>query len=233
MEYTWRVESELRDIVRRNFKRLRDEREMRQEDLAVRMRALGLSSWVQSTVAQIETGRRLLSLGELLFLSGVLNLSRSRLLEELLATDAKAVRVDGVWVEGDAWHELATGSPVFVAQPEALQGVLEGENRRTWSGIVERAERYGVDERDIWKAFAASRNDAEARAARRLNRQTLDVGLASLALWGHSLTEERERLLAQEPVGPDERVRRGHITRQLAAQVDVAITRAKRRRGRT
>ncbi len=220
-------ERELGDIVRVNFKRLREQRGWRQEDLAARMRAVGLDSWRQSTVAQVETCRRPLSLGVLLFLQGVFNLSRTQLFRELLATDADAVKVEGVRLSADEWSPLAEGSPVIVAQPEALYGMLARENARSWARIVERAERYGVSEDDIWKAFVASRNDAEARAARKLNRNPLDVGLASVALWGHSLTEERDRLLVE---GPGERVRRSHITRRLAPEIDKAITEAMRRR---
>jgi hypothetical protein len=63
----------------------------------------------------------------------------------------------------------------------------------------------------------------DERPARRLGVEPLEVALASLALWGRSLTDEREGRAAPriEPSASERSARsvRAHVTRELEQEV--------------
>lgn len=69
---------------------------------------------------------------------------------------------------------------------------------------------------------AVARNlDAEIKAARRLLVTPDEIAQRAIRLWGHSLTDERERRLNRTE-GMDRRsvqALRGHVTRQLVAEL--------------
>src|SRR5260370_33293713 len=90
-------------VIRRNLRRLRTKLGWRQEDLAQRARARGLS-WAASTVTAIEIGRRPVSAGELLVLPTLLQVP----LTELLAAEKDEVAdVEGVPVTKAAPYQIA------------------------------------------------------------------------------------------------------------------------------
>lgn len=222
----------LNQIVGRSLKRLREERGLRQEDVAARARAVGLATWVQSTVAAIETGRRALSLGEELFLQGLLG--EPRLRDQLLRTtpEDEVVEVEGVKLDRTRWLKLLRGREFVVSDRELLRKELRPQVERNRRRSAELAGRYGVDPDLVWQAYAIASSDAAARTARRLGlgHEPLLVGLACLKLWGHGLVEERDRLLTKEPRKGNERVRRGHITRRLTEQIAAVVAEVERRR---
>ncbi len=221
-----------------NLKRVREGRDLRQEDVAARARAMGLS-WTQATIAAIETGRRALSLGELVLLQGVLNVDRETLLGELLVPGrgVDVVTVDQVRVDRGRWRLMTQGKPVFaVRSAERMREQLGPEVARRVRVDAELALRYGLPRDEVFPEFPAMRarevasSDAAQRVARAIGRDPIYVGLASLALWGHGLTEERDRLLAKEPGEGNERVRRGHITRRLKREIADKIAEVEGRR---
>lgn len=105
------------------------------------------------------------------------------------------VLVDGASVPREAWDFLIRGRPLMVAEPDALNAALRdvrvGSRRREEA----LARRFGVNESDIWKAYRASLEEPEKRAGRKLGVDAIEVGFAAIGLWGHSLGEERERIL--------------------------------------
>jgi hypothetical protein len=62
---------------------------------------------------------------------------------------------------------------------------------------------------------------ADAELAQRLGLRPEDVYGAAERLWGHNLHQERERRLAElgDLSASERRVRRGHITRALVAEL--------------
>jgi transcriptional regulator with XRE-family HTH domain len=212
------------DVLGANLRRLRQERELRQDDLAARARGVGLS-WTQQTVAAIEGGRRALSVGELLLLQSVLEMSLTELLPELLAADEDA-DVEGAVLSPDGLMALAAGTDesrllLHALWPEEYGGgrigaVMERRDRQLF-------DRYRVSINDAPQVTAAEHGDAERKAARQLNVRPLEVAVASWSLWGHSLTDERDTRLGEQNGEGDARARRGHITRQLLDELQAHI----------
>lgn len=91
----------------------------------------------------------------------------------------------------------------------------------------------GRDSRELLAAERAA-GDAERIAARRLGVPFAVVVAASLATWGHGLTEERDTRATQR-AGPGAQARsaqaaRGHVTRELYSELAPAIQRYRKAR---
>jgi hypothetical protein len=71
--------------------------------------------------------------------------------------------------------------------------------------------------------------EAEQKAAAKLGIKPASVSLLAGELWGRSLTEERDRRLAESGVGGDKRAHAGHITRGLLDELR-AYTNNRRRK---
>ena len=80
------------------------------------------------------------------------------------------------------------------------------------------------------RIVAATQNEAEVKAARRLKCDPREVAYASWSLWGHGLTEERDRRLRDQQGEGNTPPRRGHITRQLDRELRRHIREANRRK---
>lgn len=224
-----------RDLIAENLRHLRQERDLRQDALAATARAHGLA-WTQQTVAAIEAGRRAVSLGELLLLQSLLELPLGELLPELLMTDEAEVEVEGVVLSANELGALAAGQAILpagmllrVLWPEEFGG--DRQASAAYKRLLgRRFERYGVSENEAPQVTMAEHGDAERKAARRLQVEALDIALASWSLWGHSLTEERDRRMQEQDSQGEERARRGHVTRQLLDELRQRIGVATRRK---
>jgi hypothetical protein len=77
----------------------------------------------------------------------------------------------------------------------------------------------GLDDSELIAVARHTRSEAELRAARTLGVKPTEMSVAAYALWGRSLTEERERRLSEmdEAEAPLRNLRgyRGHVTREL------------------
>lgn len=189
------------------IKALRERAGLRQEDVARAASAMGLD-WSRSSIAALETGRRDLSAGELLLLPLVLRLALG--LDRLEVSDL---------LPGDrAMIEVAEGAHLSAGQ---LRRLLAGHASDVDPGLVVTA-----DAAETAAAMVAvslehplGAGEAERKAAARLNRPMIMILLASYRRWGRSLTDERDRRLA-EAVSERAKPRtvqaiRGHITRAL------------------
>jgi transcriptional regulator with XRE-family HTH domain len=72
-----------RDILARNIASARTRKGLGQEDVAIRMRALGYEAWIRQTVSSTERGRRRPTAEEIFGLSLVLETTISRLMAPL------------------------------------------------------------------------------------------------------------------------------------------------------
>ncbi len=187
-------------VVRRNLRRVRTKLGWRQEDLAQKARARGLS-WTANTVTAIEIGRRPVSAGELLLLPTLLQIP----LTELVSADKDEVAdVDGVLVTNVALNQIARGRPVeeqqsqfFVTPPRVEAGATEAERK-------------------------AARNLSEAT-----NSTITSTDLIAMAQrqWeGRRLDEERERRLKSTRRRGSLARQRGHITAQLQNELLDGLT---------
>lgn len=182
---------------------IRDTHGVTAEDVAAHARAHGLS-WQRSTVASIEIGRRGLSVEEFVLLPAILtgalrqsggwDADRFLPIEVLLRKLPNIKMNERLTLPGDALQRVMDGGPLVVLLDETL--VL---------------------------AASARAAETERHAARVLDVEPGAVLIAAIRIWGHGLTEERDRRAAEQQ--PDDeargsrRTRRGHITRQLIEEL--------------
>jgi transcriptional regulator with XRE-family HTH domain len=172
-----------------------------QEDLARRAREYGLA-WMQPTVASIEAGRRRLTVEEFILLREILDtVSHTDLLQE--------------------GYEIAL-TPTFT--------VRSGDLRAWLGGRQHPLERIPTANRLLLAKFQledAAAQDAERKAARKLHVEPLVIAKTAKALWGHSLTEERNNRLKKEAKGstapPEGQQVLGWITRGLVEELKTTL----------
>jgi transcriptional regulator with XRE-family HTH domain len=198
-------------VAGRNLRKHRQERGLRQDDVAHSVRKIGLD-WSRAVVAAIETGGRALDLGELVLLSVALGIGLSDLLQ------------------GDG--DVLVGGRVEVSLP-LLRALLDDPDESKYSAIsLDLEKRSTVPSGDALR-FERAVGEAERRAARRLQMSPLEVSRCAFQLWGRSLTEERDRRVVES--GPvlgksvsellrSERALRGHVTRELDNALKAKIT---------
>jgi hypothetical protein len=173
------------------------------------LRAVGLGQWVGPTVAQVEAGTRRVSIDEVFALSLLLRAP----LVELLSPISKHVRI--------APDLLPLGSAFLRAESE--------EQIDRWRLWLDTALETTFSTR-----FMAFRAEAEEQAlaeeaAARFGTTTADVKKTALRIWYRSFREERERRLAGGGSPATLRTRRGHITRDLMAELETVFTRRRKR----
>lgn len=187
------------------LKALREASRVSADEVARAARASGLSTWHRSTVATLETGRRGLSADELLLLPHALALAGVELpgipaLSHLLpAPDVRVKLSEGASVTSRALHGLANG------ELYAMDAEFDAPFTRDT------------------KALTRELVDATTDAARKLGIRASHIEAAAVALWGHTLIEERERRVA-EHIASDANARtvqahRGHAMRAILAEV--------------
>ncbi len=131
---------------------------------------------------------------------------------------------------------------------EALRKAVAGIDKLTFSGIdtpETRAARalpakamlsatkvifslmQGATDGEIRRAQESGKAEAEQRVAKRLAMPAAHVGMAAFGLWGHSLTDERERRVAgrigAEVSDRSARMIRAHATRELEREVRLQL----------
>ena len=187
-------------VVRRNLRRVRTKLGWRQEDLAQRARARGLS-WTANTVTAIEIGRRTVSAGELLLLPTLLQVP----LTDLVSADKDEVAdVDGVLVTKVALNQIARGRPLeeqqsqfFVIPPRVGAGPTEAERKAA---------------RNLSKATNSTITSTDL------------IAMAQREWDGRRLDEERERRLKSSRRRGSLARQRGHITAVLQKELLEELT---------
>jgi transcriptional regulator with XRE-family HTH domain len=249
----------LMTLLGQRLRTLREDGGKRQEDLAAAARGYGLS-WSRATVAAIETGRRRLSVGELLLLPATLN--------RLIGAEGPAsggLRVADLLPErGDQWVAVTPRTNVRVQslrtllgaaaepmseqdfdiphrrQTRMAQAALKGSIERwtthtntTWRRIMGRPL-TGADLPTFNQALEDADGAVEQQAARRLRVSALAVALAGRLLWNRSLTEQRDHRVAEElhdqPSASRLQAVRGHRTRALLVELRPLLRAVPRRR---
>ena len=248
-------------VVGARLREVREERRLRQSDVVVSARRLGLR-WTPATVAALETGRRELSVGELLLLPMIVFDATERALswDEIEAAGkprrqrkAEAVTLWDLFPEGgmvrlspgaaftgDAVREMLTGVP----DPES--GQFDTPLSRSASEVGRSLVSLASDCRKVWPdapetaqqaAYEESGREGEQRTAERLGTSAFVVALGALRLWGRGVTAERDRRLIGQSPG-----RSGHVTRAITEELRAFLieagviqppptTRKKRREG--
>jgi hypothetical protein len=121
--------------------------------------------------------------------------------------------------EGDAWLDHPPQVPGY---DYASDMVRRETQLRVEAGRL--GAKYGLQKvGQIRRALSGVDNEAEQRTAERLGVEVVDVCLAAIALWDHTLTEEREARLEATgglSLSPAQRqAARGHTTRVLQREL--------------
>ena len=231
----------LQQAIGRRIRELRQDLGLRQDNVAQGARDVGLP-WTQGTVAAIERGGRALALEEFFLLP--------------LALWHASERATGIgqWLAladllpaNDEWVRLTNRTRACVV---ALRDLLVGrhpDSQQPFSGEFEGPSSDRVADpdramqargrlarlwpsaswRDLDRASQAAAGEAERKAARKLSVPPVVISVAAYARWGRSLTEERDRRVA-ERVSKGASARtvqalRGHVSRALLAELAPTI----------
>lgn len=222
---------------------LRPDAPLTQSLLAEFMADVGVP-WIQSTVALIETGRRRISVVELMALSAVLQTPMADLLGP---GNEPTVDVGESRWPAAYWRRVAAGDvgaldelPVGEAPalPPGRQPALSDEQRAP-DAVV---DRWGLDPDALTvtqlRNITLGRDaDAAAPRVRRMLRgqkgastvQSADVAAVAWKLWGHSYSEEYEQRSATRTANDMSprsiQALRGHVTREMHAEIAGHVTR--------
>jgi transcriptional regulator with XRE-family HTH domain len=246
----------LASVLGQRLRSLREGDRKRQEDLAAAARGYGLS-WSRATVAAIETGRRQLSVNELLLLPPALN--------RLIGPEGRGLLVADLLPErGDQWVAITPRTSVRLQSLRALLGAAavsiseadfdiphRRQMRRSQAALKESIERWTTHTDTTWRrimgrpltpsdlttlnqALEDADGAVEQQAARGLRVPAFAVALAARRLWDRSLTEQRDHRVAQDRRGaPSARslqALRGHHTRALLTELRPRLRAVPRRR---
>lgn len=184
-----------------NLRRLRERRRLTQHEAARLLLRRGLK-WSRGRLAAVEAGnRQSFGLGELVLVCVAFDVP----IGALFAGDGRVELVNGDTLSRAGIRDvLATGDTSEVLE------LHDGEAVREFIGGL------GDEERPMPA-------EADVLLARRLGVPVDTVIRAAVALWGRSLTEERDiRVAGLGDMSTGERqAHRGHITRELAQQVEI------------
>ncbi|MFE0135706.1 helix-turn-helix domain-containing protein [Streptomyces sp. NPDC059037] len=228
------------EALGRHLQAVREEKGSTAEDVAQAAQRLGLS-WHRPTVRQIERGQRALSATELVMLP----LLYGRPLGELLPQESETVRLTSqLTVYGREARRVLGGdyNPRAAAFRAPGGWHVKGWSDQSGEEMAERAMRAmtALSERSPWPKgvetrYLAQPDEAESKAAKRLNTTPHYVAHAARETWGHGLAEEREaRLRARGELPEGKRAlqsARGHITRALAAELEPVVKAYEEQRG--
>lgn len=197
--------------VGENVKRFREAKGWTQEDAATLLRSDGLD-FTRATIAHLERGSRALALDEIGLFRHALGMS----LADLLAGES-------VIVAGKVSMPLSVLRSLLL-DPDLQTRPPKRPRRPTVDDELRRqAQSHGVTESVMAQAIACSEHEAERKAARRLDRDPIEVSLSALERYGRCLSAERDSRVERrtDPATPRRSVQaiRGRVTRELLQEM--------------
>ncbi|MEV1018144.1 helix-turn-helix transcriptional regulator [Micromonospora sp. NPDC049801] len=214
--------------------RLREVREGRQppmtaDQIAGAARFFGFP-WHRTTVGQIERGRRVVTAAELLILPRIYAAPLRELLPQqtVWITDKTAVTSAALWRsivdEAGRWWPDGPGgwsteagrdsAQMTAAELTALVNAVQAATDGQWPQDARPEHRTTPDE-------------AESKAAARLDTTPQYVAYAARMTWGRGLSDERDRRLGERGQPPTDKralqAARGHVTRALLKELEPVI----------
>jgi transcriptional regulator with XRE-family HTH domain len=232
---------------------LREQYGARQDEVATAARQWGLQ-WTRATVAAIEIGRRQLSVQEFLLLPYVLKESQPITVTAAEHEEFYMELADFFSDDGDGWIELTRETS---ALPQTLRDILQGhawdslffidtpryrQEQAFRAGAMAMAPRWLAEQKAIWeqvwpgarlsiseqnRILIESERDTEQKAAYKLRVPAFAIAVASRKLWGCSLTDERDRCVAEQTTSEATprtvQAIRGHVTRSLLTEIEPLV----------
>jgi len=219
----------LAEVVGEQVRSARQAQQMSQDRLAALMRGLG-ADWNQNAVSAFEKGERRLDVEELTLLAVALNAALPTFfaVEETVRLTASATVV------------AANVGRVLAGEPSAIERwkwtEVRSTVRRTVEDVTRRWPELAANVARLTAADEAAAGQAERKAARRLGVPAVEVARAAEVTWGRSLTEQRDRTVAETaPADSDARTVqafRGHVTRLLVDELESVLAARPRQRRR-
>lgn len=211
----------LRAVVGENVQRIREERDIRQADLAAALRERGVK-WSWNRVSELEAGKKNISTEQLILLADALaEVSNAEVaLAHLLDGDGQVQLSDVVAVDRAAVRQYLGGLDVDIRLMDNT--AWSGEAQASFSLLSDnagRALRLMGGRSTGFSDPQQSGGTAEVKLARSLNESPFTVLAAAIGLWGRSLTAERDFRAGDEGDAKSIAARRGRITRELQQQI--------------
>jgi len=195
----------LASYLGRQLARIREERGLRQQDIAAKFADLGIP-WTRNTVATFEIGRRTVTLEEALLLCAAYDVPLAQVMKK----------------EPETWIQVG---PLRLTAHTVGSTLAGGTAQELLSTPALRSTLKFVP--------VVSPTEAERRAARRLKVSVARVVTASEELWhGRRLEAERDRRVEKAGAGEDPatlRALRGHVTRQLLDELGESLQRKQKK----
>jgi transcriptional regulator with XRE-family HTH domain len=222
---TERKSEPLAVVIGHNFRRLRTEAGLTQNDLAKHAKVHGLR-WTASKVGDFESGRTaptfatVLAATEALSRASKRNVSLSELVEsqgfvEITDKfDPTGTTLAAILSGQRTWEGLARGEVGYYARtPLDMSGFRERTQRR--AAELERYPEYGkIRVKDLEPVFERQGLD-EQRVAKRLEISAELLAAVSWTLWRRSFSDERDRRAG----GDANAQKRGRVSRELQAEL--------------
>jgi transcriptional regulator with XRE-family HTH domain len=202
----------LQQVVAKNVRRLRHEKELRQEDVATAARRSGLR-WTAVTVTQLESGNRSITMEEFVLLPMMLRCS----LKDLIHHEELIQVTDTALLPAATIESLVSDRPIDASFEDDVPWIpaLEEELDTKVKDAVWRAH-FVPSLLSYLLVREGSQGEAERKAAITLKAMSpAEVAAYSLRCWGRTLTEERDLRAAEQGSNKEARAVRGHITRTL------------------
>lgn len=203
------------EVVGRNVRRLRLERNWSQDLLARECRRWGLE-WTQATLSLFESGRRQIELGELILIGFIFGDAG---FASLIEGSGRANLAGGTTGDLNAIRRMVSGLDY---SPDGFESArIDRESKALVEAVAALRDEYrrlwpGARPKQLVEAERAASGTAEIKAAYRLGIRPQVLSVAAYGLWGRSLTAERDAR-----VGPDaNHASRGHVSRQLIAEIE-------------
>jgi transcriptional regulator with XRE-family HTH domain len=211
----------LAEVIGRNIRRIREASGWSQDQLAARLRQGGFDM-TRSSVAALERAGRSFDVAELLLLCMALTSTP----EELLAGDGPVRITEAAEVDLKSLRRAVAGigglSFSAIDTPETREARALPAKAMLSATKVIFGLRPGASDAEIRRAQASGKAEAEQKVAKRLAMPPAHVGMASFALWGRSLTDERECRVAGRVASVSDRsarMIRAHATREIEQQL--------------
>lgn len=185
-------------LVGRNLVRLRQAYGLRQEEVALLVNTVAGMRWTRSVVAYIESGQRKIELSEFVALCIAL---------EVTTTELLAGRAAELVLYDDGDH----GAPLRDLRKVLAGGTVPPPNKPPSRAEVEQLQEDALGE-------------AERKVAAKFDVPAIVVAQKAQALWGRSLTAERDRRVLETPPGKNLRAARGWVTRVLIDELEPSLT---------
>lgn len=198
-------------VVGENVRRLREAAGLTQTEAARLLQATGFPSWTRSQIAALEAGNReSVDAGTLVMLATAFSVRVS----DLFAGDGGVLFSDEVGLTREMLRYAYSGG----------DELGKAGWTRTGRALASWIEMYASGAISIEDAPAPFQADAEL--AVRLGISPNAVIDTARNLWGRTLHEERDHRVSQlgEIPSAERRARRGHVTRQLAKEIEEALS---------